>query len=226
MYLDFCRTPRPSLYLQFMLIFKPRSAGFMNFPSFIFTLQQEYYCEPQDIPYHVRRACHISVVTSPYRERSAQKQDAPQLSRQLHNPPEIHKTAPTYSHVAIVPISNVARLITIAGQVGIDPKGNIAPDLAGQVELALENLGKCLASARCGKEEIVKVTLYIVAQSRNKADDIVRRSLYTRFWGELQPPRYTLVYVVALAYRNCCSRLRLWRLERYRYHQRFIEAAR
>ena len=129
------------------------------------------------------------------------EKDVPQFSRQLHNPPAIHKPAPTYSHVAIVPISNIARIITIAGQVGINPQGNIAPDFAGQVSLALENLGKCLASARCGKEEIVKVTLYIVARqpSNNKANEDVRKSLYTRFWGELQPPPNTVVYVAALA---------------------------
>ena len=128
------------------------------------------------------------------------EKDAPEFLRQLHNPPSIHKPAPTYSHVAIIPISNTARLITIAGQVGIDPQGNIAPTFAGQVSLALENLDKCLASARCGKEEIVKVTLYIVAREpSNKADEDVRKSLYTRFWGELQPPPNTVVYVAALA---------------------------
>ena len=143
---------------------------------------------------------YITSQQSPAQTETAQPtEDAPPFSRQLHNPPEIHKPATTYSHVAIVPISNVARLITIAGQVGIDPQGNIAPDFAGQVELALENLGKCLASARCGKEEIVKVTLYIVARPSNKADEEVRKSLYTRFWVELQPPPNTLVYVAALA---------------------------
>ena len=129
------------------------------------------------------------------------KKDAPHFSRQLHNPPTIHKPAPTYSHVAIIPISNTARLITIAGQVGIDPQGNIAPTFAGQVSLALENLSECLASARCGKEDIVKVTLYIVARepSNNNAYEHVRKSLYTRFWGEMQPPPNTVVYVAALA---------------------------
>ena len=80
-----------------------------------------------------------------------------------------------------------------------DAQGNFAPDFARQVELALENLGKCLATARCSKEEIVQVTLYVVAQPSNETDEEVRRSLSTRFWGGLQPPPNTLVYVAALA---------------------------
>lgn len=129
--------------------------------------------------------------------------DTPQFSRQLHNPPSIHKPAPTYSHIAITPIFNTARLITIAGQVGIDPQGNIPPDFASQVSLALSNLAKCLAAARCSKEEIVKVTLYVVAQqpsNKNNAEEMeVRKSLYTSFWEGLQPPPNTLVYVAGLA---------------------------
>ena len=69
-------------------------------------------------------------------------QGAPQQSRRLHKLSKFDHPAPAYSHVAMVHLSNDARLLTIAGQVGKDPQGNVAPDFAGQVELA-----------RCNKDE-------------------------------------------------------------------------
>ncbi|KAG8525754.1 uncharacterized protein KY384_000514 [Bacidia gigantensis] len=127
------------------------------------------------------------------------EQDTSKSQRQIYNPPDIHPPVPTYSHIAITPISDTARLITFAGQVGIDPQGNVAPDYASQFELALENLSKCLAFANCKKEEIVHVRLFIVGKPGVKADEEARKSLLGKFWEGMQPPPDTLLYVAALA---------------------------
>lgn len=79
---------------------------------------------------------------------------------QCSNPPTIHTPDPAYSHVCSILISTTARLITIAGQVGIHPDGTIAPDFRSQVSLALDNLSKCLDHAGCTKEQIVQMKLY------------------------------------------------------------------
>lgn len=125
--------------------------------------------------------------------------DLPKLEVRIDNPPNIHKpAAPEYSHVAMVPLTDNVTLVTFAGQVGMDTDCKIAPTFAGQVERALDNLGKCLAFAGCGPESIIKITHWMVGP-RNDADEKTRARLYTEFLGGRQPPPDTLVRISALA---------------------------
>lgn len=119
---------------------------------------------------------------------------------QRSNPPTIHTPAPTYSHISSILISNTARLITIAGQVGIHADGTIAPDFRSQVSLALDNLSKCLDHAGCTKEQIVQMKLYIVGKpGERKDEEEARKELVMGFWGKQVPPPDTLVFVAGLA---------------------------
>ena len=123
-----------------------------------------------------------------------------QPQRQLHNPPTIHPPAPSYTHISTVPLSPSTKLITIAGQIGMDPSGKIPPSFAAQVQLALANLSTCLASAGCTTEDIVKCGMYIVGKPGGDEEmDDVRRKAYKEFLGEARPPPDTLIYVAALA---------------------------
>lgn len=84
------------------------------------------------------------------------------MASALINPSDL-PLKPTFSYVQSTPISSTASLITIAGQIGVDPQTNIAPPtFAEQVQVALQNLGKCLAAAGATTADIVKVQHYVV----------------------------------------------------------------
>ena len=81
----------------------------------------------------------------------------------LINPSDVAAPKPTYSHVAITPLSTTAtKLITIAGQIGTGPSGSVPSDLRSQISNAYTNVENCLSAAGAKKTDIVKVTHYCV----------------------------------------------------------------
>ncbi len=114
---------------------------------------------------------------------------------QLINPPDVAPPKPTYSHVSTVTLSGRAKLIHIAGQIGSDAQGHVPASYPEQIELALSNLGKCLAAAGATTRDIVKVTHYI---AHYDPADRTRGRLYLDFMEGYNPPS-TLVPVPALA---------------------------
>ena len=121
---------------------------------------------------------------------------ASQTQPHTFNPANVHPPRPTYSHVAITPLSSTTKLITIAGQVGIDQlSGTAPPTFAAQVQTALDNLGKCLVAAGGSTRDIVKVNQYVVDLD---PQETTRGELYLKFMGDHRPPS-TLVGVQRLA---------------------------
>lgn len=57
-------------------------------------------------------------------------------------------------------------LLFLSGQIGVDPDGVLAPDLAGQVDAAMANLRAALAMAGGGLEHVVKCTVMLRDMSR------------------------------------------------------------
>ena len=121
-----------------------------------------------------------------------------ELKVRYHNPPNVHAPAPTYSHVATVPITDKVTLATFAGQIGMDTSGNIPSSYHRQVELALENLDKCLASVGCGPESIVRLMMFVVGLG-NEENEQIRKSVFHTWLGGRKPPPDTLIGVAALA---------------------------
>lgn len=83
----------------------------------------------------------------------------------FQNPSALSKP-PGYSHV--VEVTGPARVIYIAGQLGLDRDGNIvgAPgDFHAQVTQAFENLKLALNAAGAGFEHVVKITNYLTDMS-------------------------------------------------------------
>ena len=56
------------------------------------------------------------------------------------------------------------RLVFTAGQIGWDPSGSFAPDFAGQVRQALENVVAVLAEAGARPEHVVRLTWYVTSR--------------------------------------------------------------
>jgi 2-iminobutanoate/2-iminopropanoate deaminase len=110
------------------------------------------------------------------------------------NPPAIAKP-PGYTHV--VEITGPARIVYIAGQLGLDGSGElVGSDFQAQVEQAFQNLKAALAAVGAGSEHIVKINNYIVDIGKNLPQF---REVRNRHLNMAAPPASTTVGVTELA---------------------------
>jgi 2-iminobutanoate/2-iminopropanoate deaminase len=80
------------------------------------------------------------------------------MAIKFHNPKSVALTG-KYSLGVEVPSD--ARLLFLAGQVGYDAKGRLAPSFEKQCDLTWKNIGRILKSAGMGFSNIVRVTGFI-----------------------------------------------------------------
>jgi reactive intermediate/imine deaminase len=109
------------------------------------------------------------------------------------NPPTLSK--PTgYTHV--VEATGPVKTIYIAGQVALDPEGNVvgARDMKAQAEQVFKNLEAALTAAGAKFSDVVKMNTYITDMDHAPAVREVR----ARYFGDTTPAS-TLVQVVRLA---------------------------
>lgn len=109
----------------------------------------------------------------------------------IHNPPTVAPGA-GYSHGIELPSS--ARLLYLAGQLGVTADGKMAPDIKSQAEQAWRNLGHVLEAAGMGYQNLVKVTHFLV----RREDIPIYREVRARFLGQ-NAPASTLLVISALA---------------------------
>ena len=113
------------------------------------------------------------------------------MAVRLSNPPAVAAPVGGYSHMAEAPEG--ARIVALAGQVGVRPDGSVPESLEEQAEIALENVRDLAAAAGAGPEDVLKVTLYLTDRPRDRA----------RFGAALaaafpHAPAMTLLYVAGL----------------------------
>ena len=109
----------------------------------------------------------------------------------IHNPATV-AAGTGYSHGVELPPQ--ARILYLAGQIGVAPDGKIAPDIRGQAEQAWRNLSAVLAAAGMGIENIVKLTHYLT----RREDVATYREVRAQFLGK-HAPASTLLVISALA---------------------------
>jgi 2-iminobutanoate/2-iminopropanoate deaminase len=109
----------------------------------------------------------------------------------IHNPPTV-APGTGYSHGIELPPQ--ARLLYLAGQLGIGADGKMAPDIKGQAEQAWRNLGHVLEAAGMGYQNLVKVTHFLT----RREDIPVYREVRVKFLGA-HAPASTLLVISALA---------------------------
>ena len=80
---------------------------------------------------------------------------------------------PGYSHAAVV---LEGRLVLTAGAVPLDADGNLVGhgDYAAQTRQVLENLGLALEAAGTQGEDVLKTTVYVVAEKREDLSAVWR----------------------------------------------------
>ena len=97
-----------------------------------------------------------------------------------------------YSHG--VELAAGARVLYIAGQLGVTPDGSFARDIKGQAEQAWRNIQAVLAAAGMSLENLIKVNHYLT----RKEDIAGYREVRARMLGDHKPAS-TLLVISALA---------------------------
>jgi enamine deaminase RidA (YjgF/YER057c/UK114 family) len=101
---------------------------------------------------------------------------------QASNPSGVVIPPPTYSQLCITPLLPTSRLVTLAGQTGLQSGGSIDPDITVQARNAYKAIHTCLKAAGATPRDIVHVRHYIVKESGVKEKDEL--DVVDRGWGE------------------------------------------
>ena len=112
---------------------------------------------------------------------------------QISNPKTVHKPAGAYSHTVKVPKD--AEWLVVAGQVGVNPKGQLAKTFRQQAEQAFRNVLACLRANGMNKSHLVKFTVYLT-DPRNIED---YRAARKKVIGDDTLPASTLLIIDGLA---------------------------
>jgi enamine deaminase RidA (YjgF/YER057c/UK114 family) len=109
------------------------------------------------------------------------------------NPSAIAKPG-GYTHV--VEVTGPARIVYIAGQLGLKPDGTIAGDFRAQATQAFENLKAALAAVGATFDDVIKLNNYLVDIPGNLG---AYRDVRDKYVNTSQPPASTTIGVPALA---------------------------
>ena len=120
------------------------------------------------------------------------------------NPKQIHPPLGAYSHAVKVPPN--ATWLVLAGQVGVTPKGNIQKGMQRQAEQAFRNILAGLRANGMGKEDLVKLVVY-VTESRLIEE---YRAARAKLIGGDALPVSTLVVVDGLAHPDMLVEVEAW----------------
>jgi enamine deaminase RidA (YjgF/YER057c/UK114 family) len=116
--------------------------------------------------------------------------------KQWINPDTLYDARQYYTHVIT---AQGGKLVFVAGQIAVDPKGEIvgAGDFAAQARQAFGNLRRALAAAGAAPTDVVKINIYVLDYRRELLPAIT-----AAFEGVFSPgrlPTSTLIGVPALA---------------------------
>jgi enamine deaminase RidA (YjgF/YER057c/UK114 family) len=120
------------------------------------------------------------------------------MKRTHLNPPELPDWSSFFSQVVIAEGSPL-RVVAVSGQVGVDRSQAVSGDgsFAAQLDRAFANLVLALAAGRCSVADVVKLTIYVVGYSYEKAA-IIQETIGRHFGGP-PLPACSLIGVEALA---------------------------
>jgi enamine deaminase RidA (YjgF/YER057c/UK114 family) len=119
--------------------------------------------------------------------------------KRIHlDPPDLPDWSAFFSQVVVAEGSRL-RIVAVSGQVGVDAQQRIWGNgsLEAQLDGAFRNLAVALSAASCSAADVVKITIYVVGYTPEKAvaiQEAVRRHL-----GDPPLPACSLVGVQALA---------------------------
>ena len=108
------------------------------------------------------------------------------------NPDTMHRN-PAFSQGVLV--EGLSKLLVVGGQNGVDATGQfVAADVGGQTAQALRNVLAVLAAAGATQENVIKLTIYLVAGQSIEAGFRASQEV----WG-YHATAITVLYVAAFA---------------------------
>ena len=123
---------------------------------------------------------------------------APMAGIEKFNPESIRAPGGTYSHVARAPVG--ARLIVVAGQVGIGPDETAAAsDFDSQCAQAFANVGAALEAVGAGWSDVIQTMTFLTRRDDRARLRAWRTAAYSRLFPDGRYPPNTLLVVDALA---------------------------
>lgn len=117
------------------------------------------------------------------------------MATRFFNPQSITQPFNPYSHGAEVPAGS--KLLFLAGQVGSDLEGNVAPDFESQIRKTYANIQEVLKGADMELRNLVKVTTFLTDRKHLSAMREIRKEILGG-----HKPAHTLLIVSGLAYEN------------------------
>lgn len=105
------------------------------------------------------------------------------------NPETIAPPASDYSHGVVVPAAARRRLI-VAGQIGLEPDGNLAAGFEAQMERCWLNLFAVLEAAGMTKRDLAKYTVFVTRPDVTAAYREMRDRMLE---GHAPPATYVVV---------------------------------
>ncbi|MFW5835115.1 MAG: RidA family protein [Pseudomonadota bacterium] len=110
-------------------------------------------------------------------------------------------TVPPQGRYSTVAITAPGRLAFVAGQVPVDDQGRvIAPgDLAAQIPVVFDNLGRILKSLGVGFDAVLEYTSYVTGDDARQAWYAARDDVYDRIYPNGGYPPNTLLIISGLA---------------------------
>lgn len=79
-------------------------------------------------------------------------------------------------------------LIFTAGQIGLDPEGNLSETVVDQTRRALQNLSAVLAAGGGAFESVIKTTIFLADMN----DFAQVNEVYAEYFGDSRPARSTV----------------------------------
>ena len=109
------------------------------------------------------------------------------------NPKSSHKPLGAYSHSVKIPRD--AELLVIAGQVGVNAKGQLQDGIRKQAEQVFRNILACLRENKMRKSDLVKFTIFLTDPRHVDAYRAARKKII----GDDTLPASTLLIIDGLA---------------------------
>ena len=120
------------------------------------------------------------------------------------NPKAVHAPAGAYTHTVKVPSD--AEWLAIAGQVGVNAKGQVVDGIRKQAEQAFRNILACLKENGMRKGDLVKFTVFLTDSRHIEPYRAARKKVI----GDATLPASTLLIIDGLASPDLLIEVEAW----------------
>ncbi|UOM37168.1 RidA family protein [Acuticoccus sp. I52.16.1] len=119
------------------------------------------------------------------------------------NPDTLAPPIGRYKHLAVIPAGS--DILCLAGQVGVDREGRLPASVEEQLENALKNIERVLASEGLDASAVFKINIWLATEI-----DMDRYVAAWRAFHDDEPPATTFAYVARLIQPQYLCEIEAW----------------